>query len=62
MLKMKWRWGTALITPCQSHSPNSTTLFWWQDGQKCHKDGSLLEQNLVQSTANQGNALKDAIQ
>jgi hypothetical protein len=27
MLKTKWRWGTALSTSSQSHSPNSTTLF-----------------------------------
>ena len=27
--------GIFLMTSMQSHSPNSTTLFWWQDGQKC---------------------------
>ncbi len=34
MLKTKCRWGTALITSLQSYSPNSTSRFLWQDGQK----------------------------
>jgi len=34
-LKIKCRCGTALITCSHNHSPNSTTLFWWHEGQKC---------------------------
>ena len=32
MLKTKRRWRALLGTWTQSHCPNSTTRFWWQEG------------------------------
>jgi len=37
MLKTKRRWGTFFRTFPHTHSPNSTTRFWWQEGQKCRR-------------------------
>ena len=36
-VKTQWRCGTALTTSLWSHWPNSTTRFWWQEGQKCRR-------------------------
>src|SRR3990170_8735242 len=37
MLKRKMTMGTFFKTSSHTHSPNSTTRFWWQEGQKCRR-------------------------